>query len=109
MSETITSEKDLVKAIRNRFGFVSGSASEHVTVHEKGDSLVHIYSPLEKSQDVIDFLRGMNCRITKKCERTRNNIEVIFEVMIGKSESGDVYARNFLEEEIYTGKPFKKI
>lgn len=109
INKQITSASDLVDVIQNEYGIASGNIQKHVTASEKGDGLVHIYSPIEKSDEVVDLLRGMNCRITKRCKRTRNNTEVIFEVMIGGSKSGDVYSENFQKEEIYEGKPFRTL
>jgi hypothetical protein len=108
--QKITSENDIVDVVRAEYGFTSGTVQEHVTVHTKGDSVAHIYAPQNKAQDVVDLLKGRNCRITRRCKRTRRNPEeVILEVMVGKSKSGDIYSGNFKEEEIYGGKPFRNI
>lgn len=108
--QKITSENDIVDVVRAEYGFTSGTVGEHVTVHTKGDSVVHIYAPENKVQDVVDLLRGRNCRITRRCKRNGgNHTEVVLEVMVGKSKSGDIYSSNFKEEEIHSGKPFRNI
>jgi hypothetical protein len=108
--QKVTSENDIVDAVRAKYGFTSGNGREHVTVHTKGDSLAHIYAPEDKVKDVIDLLKGRNCRITRRCKRYGGNYtDVVLEVMVGKSKSGDIYSGNFKKEEIHSGKPFRDI
>lgn len=109
MSDTITGEQDIIELIRERYGAPVGLVSENVTVHGDGHSKVRIDTPLNKEQEVIDLLRNRNCRITKRCKRTAGDTDVALQVMVGDSDSKDVYATNFKEEEIYSGEPFRTI
>lgn len=108
--QKIASENDIVDTIQAKYGFTSGNGLENVTVHTKGNSLAHIYAPEDKVQDVVDLLKGRNCRITKRCKRYGgNHTDVVLEVMVGQSKSGDIYSGNFRKEEIHSGKPFRNI
>ena len=109
MTDSITSQNDLLELIHTNFGYPEGSGDTDVTAVEKGDSVVHVFTPKTKQQDVIDLLTDRNCRVTRRCERTRGETEVVLEVMVGESDSGSVYSANFKEEEIYEGKPFQSI
>lgn len=102
--DKITSENDIVRIIQDEFGV--GMSSKEVSCHPEGDSVARVYTPAHQEQNVIDVFKGRNCRITRRCERTRGETDVVLEVMVGSSSTDSIFAQSFEEEQIYEGKPF---
>lgn len=100
---TYTEVVEAVQGIDERVGNMQKKVT---TTQTTGDSQLYIYLPPEKMDTVLEVISHCQARIIQQSNRSN---DIVLNVVMGTSSTGTVYAENFEEEDISTGKPFQSL
>lgn len=74
----------------------SKHGSSFVSVYKKGPSLLIVYCPHEKYDEVVRVLERCNSRVTHEIERDR---DMVIRICMGRHNKGSIYANNYQKRE----------
>lgn len=66
--------------------------SNYTSVYKKGQSLIIVYAPNRRYNDVVDVLKNCNCRVTHEIERDN---DTVMRICMGRDNYDSIYGRDY--------------